>query len=92
MDIKKLHTYVSHTYHIDDGPVVDTQPGYLTQGKFKADYFSVTYHDGVLEKVYIKGPQITVKGVLGKSTRARTYFGDFPDWVIEHIDKEFKGS
>jgi hypothetical protein len=86
MDVRKTHTYVSHTYHVEDGPVEDTEPGYLTQGKFVVDYMSLTYHDGVLFKVYLKGPGIKTDGSLGKNVRARTYFGGgYPAWVKDYI-------
>jgi hypothetical protein len=85
MEIRKLRTYTSDIYAITDGPVVDTESGHLTQGQFKADYMAVTTLDGELEKVYVKGQQITSKGTLGKNTRSRTFFSDYPVWVLKFL-------
>jgi hypothetical protein len=86
MKITKNHTYTTDVYDVEDGPVEDTEPGYLTQGKFKADFLSVSYMDGELEKVHLKGPGLKANGGLGKSSRSRTYFrSQIPQWVIDFL-------
>lgn len=85
MRIRKDHTLTTDVYVVEDGPVEDTEPGHLTQGRFKVEYLSVTYLEGELEKVYVKGPGYMANGQLGKSTRVRTYTSDFPYWVIDFL-------
>ena len=86
MKATKNHTYTTHTFDVEDGPLEETTPGRLTHGKFKVEYMAVTYHDGVLFSVYLKGQRLTVKGGLGKTPAARTYYtSGYPEWVKEYI-------
>lgn len=85
MRIRKQHTYVTEVYDVEDGPVEETQPGYLSQGQFRVDYLAVTSMDGGLQKIYIKGKHIKADGEYGKTTRARTYFSEFPYWVVDFL-------
>lgn len=85
MRIRKDHTYTTDVYHVEDGPVEETAAGYLSQGRFRVNFLSVTYQDGVLSKVYLKGKHIRSDGLYGKTTRARTYFSEYPEWVTDYL-------
>lgn len=87
MKFIKGHRSTTQTYTIVDGPVMETAPGHLTQGKFKVDYLAVSWMDNEVQRVYVKGPGLKVDGSLGKYVRARTFFGsDIPDWVNEILE------
>lgn len=83
----KGHRSTTQTYTIVDGPVMETAPGHLTQGKFKVDYLAVSWMDNDVQMVYVKGPGLKADGTLGKYVRARKLFGaDIPGWVEELLD------
>lgn len=86
MKIRKDHTYITDVYSVEDGPVEDTAPGHLTQGRFKVNYMSVSSINGEIQQVYLKGPGLKADGSLGKTTRARTFFGDYPHWVTDYLN------
>jgi hypothetical protein len=83
----KGHRRTTQTYTVVDGPVMETEPGHLTQGKFKVDYLAVSWVDNDVQMVYVKGPGLKADGTLGKYVRSRKLFGsDIPDWVDEVLD------
>jgi len=82
-----MHTKTTDTYAMVDGPVENTV-GHRTPGRFKVEFLSVSRVDGKLDKVYIKGPTLTVDGRLGKSSSARTFFSDYPQWVLDFLQNE----
>lgn len=86
MRIRKDHTSITDVYQVEDGPVAETQPGYLSQGQFRVDYLAVTRINDEVLKIYIRGKHIKADGQYGKTTRARTYFGDFPHWVTDFLE------
>lgn len=87
MKFIKGHRSCTQTYTVVDGPLMETAPGHLSQGKFKVDYLAVSWVDNEVHRVYIKGPGLKVDGSPGKYVRARTLFGaDIPDWVDEVLD------
>lgn len=87
MEFIKGHRSCTQTYTVVDGPVMETEPGHLTQGKFKVDYLAVTWIDNDVQRVYVRGPGLKADGSLGKYFRARTLSGsDIPDWVDEVLD------
>jgi hypothetical protein len=54
-------------------------------GRFKVEFMSVSYLDGELKKVYIKGPTLKADGSLGKTSSAVTFFRDYPAWVLDYL-------
>lgn len=87
MQFIKGHRSTIQTYTVVDGPVMDTEPGHRTQGKFKVDYLAVTWMENEVQRVYVKGQGLKADGTPGKYVRARTLFGsDIPDWVDEVLD------
>jgi hypothetical protein len=83
----KGHRSVTQTYTVVDGPLAETEPGRLTQGKFKVDYLAISWMDGEVQMVYLKGPGLKADGSLGKYDRSRKLFGsEIPDWVDELLD------
>lgn len=84
MEIRKEHTVITDTYSVIDGPVEDTEQRRVP-GLFKVEALSVSYLDGKLDKVYVKGPTLTVDGRLGKTPSARTFFENYPAWVLEFL-------
>ena len=87
MEFIKGHRSCTQTYTVVDGPVMETEPGHLTQGKFKVDYLAVSWTDNDVQMVYVKGPGLKADGSLGKYARTRRLFGsDIPDWVDEVLD------
>lgn len=87
MRFTKGHRSTTQTYTIVDGPVMETAPGHLTQGKFKVDYLAVSWLDNEVQMVYVKGQGLKADGTLGKYVRARKLFGpDIPVWVNEILD------
>jgi hypothetical protein len=83
----KGHRSITQTYTVVDGPVVETEPGHLTQGKFKVDYLAVSWMDGEVQSVYLKGQGLKADGSLGKYARSRRLVGShIPDWVEELLD------
>jgi hypothetical protein len=87
MEFIKGHRSVTQTYTVVDGPVVETAPGHLTQGKFKVDYLAISWQDSEVQMVYLKGPGLKADGSLGKYDRSRKLFGsDIPDWLDELLD------
>lgn len=93
MKFIKGHRSVTQTYTVVDGPVMETAPGRLTQGKFKVDYLAVTWIDNKVQMVYVKGQGLKTDGNLGKYPRTRKLFGsDIPDWVGEVLDMTTEGN
>ena len=87
MKFIKGHRSATQTYTVVDGPVMETAPGHLTQGKFKVDYLAVSWMDNEVQMVYVKGQGLKADGSLGKYSRTRKLFGtDIPDWVDEVLD------
>lgn len=89
MEIHKEQTVVTDSYGVIDGPVEDTSPRRVP-GKFKVEYLSVSYTDGILGRVYVYGPTLTVDGQLGKSRSARSFYGDYPQWVLDFLNNQTK--
>lgn len=85
MNIIKSHTYTTDVYRVENGPTAETAPGHLTQGMFKVDYLAVSYLNGELEKVYLKGKRLKADGEPGKTMGSRTFFGSFPHWVVDFL-------
>jgi hypothetical protein len=87
MKFIKGHRSATQTYTVVDGPVMETEPGHRTQGKFKVDYLAVSWVEDEVQMVYIKGPGLKSDGKLGKYVRSRKLFGsDIPDWAAEVLD------
>lgn len=86
MKFHKDHTSTTDVYSVEDGPVEETAPGHLTRVRFMVEFMSVTYTDGELERVYVKGKQIKSDGQLGKSTHARSFFKEIPQWVTDFLN------
>jgi hypothetical protein len=84
MDIRKAYRSVTDAYIVIDGPVEDTASRRVP-GRFKVEFLSVTYLDGELRQVYLKGRTLTKDGRLGKTSSAVTLFGDYPAWVLDYL-------
>ena len=79
MEVTKKSVSTTRTYTIVDGPVMDTDPRFVT-AQFTVEVVSVTYLNGKLDRAYARGPSVTVPGRLHhRALTAR----NIPGWMKE---------
>lgn len=81
------YTRTTKFFTVEDGPIIETSPNRLRQGRFKIETLSLTYHEGKITNVFVRGKNVLPDGVTGKLYHDRTLLtSEFPDWLVEFID------
>jgi len=78
---------VTQTYTVVDGPVVDMDPNRLSKGRFRVEMVTVSWIDGNVTRVFVRGQAVLKDGSDGKYKHDRSYYGsDIPDWLDGILD------
>lgn len=87
MQFIKGHRTATQWYTVVDGPIMDTDPRRLSQGRFKVESLSVSWMDGDVSRVFMRGQSVLGDGRKGKVQRDRTLLAsELPDWMDELLD------
>ncbi len=83
----KEHRHVTQWYTVVDGPVMETSPFRLSANRFKVDRISITWTDGEVSRVFMRGQAVLADGRKGKLFHDRTLTAsELPDWMDEFLD------
>lgn len=84
----KKFTSVTKNYEVlDGGPVMEVDPRLVMGGKFRVEYFSITWQDGTPHRMFIRGHRIDAKGNKMVRMHDRQLIpSEFPEWADEFLD------
>lgn len=87
MEFIKESRMVTQRYTVVDGPIVDTDPRRLAKGRFRVEVLTISWLDGAVGRVFVRGQAVLADGRKGKLKHDRDFYGsDIPDWVDELLD------
>ena len=87
MEFIKGSRSVTQTYTVVDGPVVDTDPSRISKGRFRVEMVTVSWINGNVTRVFVRGQSVLKDGSDGKYKHDRSYYGwHIPEWLDEVLD------
>lgn len=66
MKLIKTFRTVTQGYDVQDGPIIGTDPNRLSKGRFKVEQMTVSWVNGEINRIFVRGQSVRADGQFGK--------------------------